>query len=173
VQVSYTTTVDDYVAFALHAYWKSSSMRTRFWAAWVVIPICCFVVATYLELSYSQTIAAVCVGGFGVVYSVFYPPIFWHRVSDATRKYAEEMGPTGTIGRITLILTDETLTEVTEAARSEARWRDMKGMEVVGDCTYIYITGLLAAIIPRHGFEPDEDYFAVRDFALAKLAPPG
>lgn len=87
------------------------------------------------------------------------------------RRYFREQGTRGVVGRITLVLTDEKLTYRTETVESVARWGDMKGVEVVGECTYIWVSGLQAAIIPRHGFEREEDYVAVRDFALAKLRP--
>ena len=45
----------------------------------------------------------------------------------------------------------------------------MVGVEVVGDCTYIQITQLSVAIIPKHGFEREEEYFEARDFAVARL----
>jgi hypothetical protein len=105
----------------------------------------------------------------GAVYAIVYP--FVHRVwiASAVRAYTQDLGSRGIIGRITLVLEEDTLTERTELVQTVARWRDMKGVEVVGDCTYIYVTGMLAAIIPRHGFERPEDYEAVREFAVAKV----
>jgi hypothetical protein len=170
VEVSYTTTLDDYVALSLHVMKRSPSMRSRFWLGWTLLTLAFLIGAAFLVTI--NPVGAAVLSVLAVAYAISYP--FVHRawVASAVRAYAEDLGTRGVIGRITLILTDETLTERTASVESVARWRDMVGVEVVGDCTYIYVTGLLAAIIPRHGFEREEDYEAVRDFVLAKLRKP-
>jgi hypothetical protein len=72
-------------------------------------------------------------------------------------------------GPIRLILSEESLVEITELTRTEARWRDMDGIEEVGDYTFIMVTGMTAAILPRRGFEREDDYLSVRDFARARF----
>jgi hypothetical protein len=63
----------------------------------------------------------------------------------------------------------DTLVEITEIGRTEVRWENMKGVDDAGDRTYIFVTGMLASILPRRGFDSDEEYFAARDFAMRKL----
>jgi hypothetical protein len=167
MEVSYTTTLDDYVAYSLHTLKRSPSMKLRFALAWALLPIGCWFGAALLVGSNSPAAAMLAAGG--AAYAIIYPFVHWAWTASAVRAYAQDLGARGVIGRITLILADDTLTERTESVQSVACWRDMKGVEVIGDCTYIYVTGLLAAIIPRHGFERPEDYEAVRDFAVAKL----
>jgi YcxB-like protein len=170
VEVTYTTTIDDYVAWNMHSLKRSKSMTLRFVLNWVMPPLLCGIVAVVLGEGYP--LLAVLLAISGVLYAVSYPFVYHAMVSSAVRAYAQDLGTQGVIGRLTLILEEDTLTERTKSVQSVARWRDMKGMEVVGDCTYIYVTGLLAAIIPRHGFERPEEYEAVRDFALGKLTNP-
>jgi hypothetical protein len=86
------------------------------------------------------------------------------------------LGTRGTLGRITLILTAESLVEITETTRTEVRWKDIAGVDEVGEYTFIFITGLSAVTLPRHGCDTDDDYRAARDFALAQVvqrAKPG
>lgn len=117
--------------------------------------------------------------GVVLVVIVMYPVMRWLRPrSPGKREFTEHyqsvargMRERGELGRITLALTNQTLTERTTAGASVVRWRDMPGMEVAGDYTFIQVTSELFAIIPRHGFDREEDYAAVRDFALAKLSP--
>jgi hypothetical protein len=170
VEVSYTTTIDDYVTFSLHTLTRSPSMKWRFSISWILLPLGCWIWAALLANDNPELAAMLAIGG--VAYAIVYP--FVHRVyvNRAVRAYAQDLGTRGVIGRITLVFADDTLTERTESVQSVARWRDMKGVEVVGDCTYVYVTGLLATIIPRHGFERAEDYDAVREFAVAKLGKP-
>ena len=170
MEVSYTTTLDDYVAYSLHTLKRSSSMKWRIGMCWALPPLACLIASVLLVGS--DPIVPVMVAAGGAAYAIIYP--FAHRawVGQAIRAYAQDLGAQGVIGRITLILTNESMTERTETVQSVARWQDMKGMEVVGDCTYIYVTGLLTAIIPRHGFERKEDYDAVLQFAVQKLGQP-
>jgi hypothetical protein len=170
LELTYTTTLDDYVAFSMHTLKRSPSMKWRVGLGWALIPLGCWLWAALLINTVPAAAAILAFGG--VAYAVIYPLGHHAWVSSAIRAYAQDLGARGVIGRITLVLADDTLTERTESVQSVARWQDMKGVEVVGDCTYIYVTGMLAAIIPRHGFERAEDYEAVRDFALAKLAKP-
>ena len=170
MEVTYTTTLDDYVAFSMHMLKRSPTMRWRVGLSWTVIPVACWISALLLVSTVPAAAATLAFGG--LAYAGMYPLIQHAWVTSTIRAYAKDVGVRGVIGRTTLVLADDTLTERAEAVQSVARWQDMKGVEVVGDCTYIYVTGLLAAIVPRQGFERDEDYEAVRDFALAKLARP-
>ena len=151
MEVSYTTTLDDYVAFSMHAVKRSPSMKWRFGLGWAFLTLGFLIWAALLATPYP--VAAISLAVAGVVCGVGYPFFFRVYVKRGVRAVAEDLGARGVIGRITLVLTDDTLTERTESVQSVARWKDMKGVEVVGDNTYIYVTGLLAAIIPRHGFE--------------------
>ena len=167
MEVSYTTTIDDYVAYSMHALKRSPSMKWRLALGWVLIPLGCWVGAALLASGDPALAAGLAAGGAAC--AVIAPPVQRASIASAVRAYAHDLGTRGVIGRITLVLEDDTLTERTESVQSVARWRDMQGVEVVGDCTYIHVTGLLAAIVPRRGFERPEDYEAVRDFAVAKL----
>lgn len=170
MEVSYATTIDDYVAYNMHALKRSPSMKWRLALGWVLVPLGCWIGAALMVSGDPAIAAALAISG--VAYAVTGPFVQRAWIASAVRAYARDLGASGVIGRITLVLDDDTLTERTESVQSVARWRDMKGVEVVGDCTYIYVTGLLAAIVPRHGFERPEDYEAVRDFAVAKLGRP-
>jgi hypothetical protein len=167
VEVSYTTTLDDYVAFNLHTLKHSSSMKWRFRLGWALVPLGCLIAVILLASKKPGLALALAAGG--VVYAIVYPLLYPGWAARTVGAYARDLGARGVIGRMTLILTDDSLTERTDTVESVARWQDMKGVDVLADCTYIYITGLSAAIIPRHGFERVEEYEAVRDFAVAKL----
>jgi hypothetical protein len=169
LEVTYTTTLDDYVTLSLHMLRRSWSACLTYYFSWLGVPTICLIVTATLVSYTDMGVAAILTGTVGMLHAVFYPAIRRVWVAGVVRGYAKDFGSRGVIGRITLMLSDTTFVEVTETTRSEAQWRDMKRIEVVGDSTYIYVTGLSTAIVPRHGFDRDEDYFATRDFALAKL----
>ena len=167
MEVSYTTTIDDLVDAMVH-FRRNMPFLRRVNQLLVAMIIVGGSLWTFIVFERSPA-AAICVGLLTVASLAAYPRI--HRVTEKRHvgRLIKAMGARGLIGRITLILTDESLTEQTETVRSVARWQDMNRVEAVGDCTYIYLTGMSMAIIPRHGFERDEDYTAVRAFVMGKL----
>ncbi|WP_420841886.1 YcxB family protein [Fimbriiglobus ruber] len=106
--------------------------------------------------------------GAGLLYAFWFPLTYKSRVEGLLRAHLQKNGSRGIVGPITLILTDDSLTEITEITRSEARWQNIQRVDVSGDYTFIYVNSSSAAILPRHGFDSGEEYEAVRDFALAR-----
>jgi hypothetical protein len=171
VEVWYTLTLDEYVEFNLYAYRRSGADRRVRLLMWVILPLVITVSAVAVMMSeeadaVGTTIRTMVLFAAAAVYP------FVHRamIRRHVRAYANKLGTQGVTGPVKLILSEESLTEITEAARSEYRWADMKEIAEVSDRTYIFVTGLSAAILPRSGFENDKDYEAVRDFAMRKLA---
>ncbi len=170
VEIAYTTTLDDYVAFSMHMLRKSKAARGRFMASWLILPLVALFAAAILAITdglLSETPITLAV--VGVLYIVIFPSYHRRWIAKYVRNYAKQLGARGVVGPIRLILSDESLTEITELTRTEAKWENMNGIEEVGDYTFILITGMSAAIVPRHGFERDGDYLMVRDFALARI----
>lgn len=169
MQITYTTTLEDYVAFNRHVTWKSAVMWEVVLLCWLVVPAIAVACAAVLVMTEDSWAVAMIVAGIGLAYAVVFPPICRIWVDGLVRAFAKGLGTRGMIGRITLILTEESLVEITETTRSEVRWQDIKGVEVTRKHTFIFITGLSAAILPRHGCGSDKDYDAAREFALAQF----
>jgi hypothetical protein len=173
MQISYTTTLDDYVEFQRFAFWKYPVTWGTYLLAWPLLPLVFLVGAAGLFLEDSndplRVAVALVFAGVGFALAIAYPWLFRGLLGLLTRLLARSRGTRGMVGRITLILSEESLTEITEITRTEARWESMHSVEVAGDYTFIFVTAHLAAIIPRYGFDDDEDYDAVRAFALAHV----
>jgi hypothetical protein len=173
VQITYMTTLEDYVAFNRHVARKSAVLWAIFLLGWLVLPIIAAIALPVLIILSDLWSIAVIVGLFGLLYAAIYPPVYRWWYDEIMRAHARGLGTRGVIGRITLVLTEQSLVEITETTRSEVRWQDVNGVEVAGDYTFIFVTGLSAAILPRYGFECDEDYEGVKEFALAKVGHAG
>lgn len=178
LEVSYIVTLDDHVAFSLHWLKRSGSGAPPTWplVVWALLAVGGLIGGYQLAdtnpaVASPLRIAGVWFAILGVAWPILYPPLHWAAIRSAVRRQAEQLG-LGRERRITLALTEDTLTEWADSVESVARWDAMKGVEVVGDCTYIYVTSMLTAVVPRHGFKRPETYEAVRDFALAKLDRP-
>ncbi len=160
LEFSYTITKDDYVEYNMHM------IKKRLGIHWGILPIGCVAWIGIPAYFYPIVTVSLVVCSVGIIW--IWLNIYRTRITQYVQ--AQEFGAEGFIERVTLFVTDETLTERTVVADTVIRWQDMKGMKVVGDCTYIYVTDELSAIIPRHGFVLQDDYEAVRDFALEKLS---
>jgi hypothetical protein len=164
MEVSYTTTLDDFVAYNLYLYRKANMLRKPFIVCWSAL----FVLGGILGLIFAENWAF---RAYGVVILLFAfsPLAFPLMVARQVRDIARKRGGQGLLGPTRLILTDESLTELTSSGKTETYWQNMAGIDEVGDHTFISITGLTAVILPRHGFEQAADYERARDFAMARF----
>ncbi|MFO0928355.1 MAG: YcxB family protein [Gemmataceae bacterium] len=170
MEVSFTTTVDDHVAYQLHVLKRSRFIRRQQYLGWLVPPGV-FSLLAFLLL-FVEPVVAVIALAVSAVWLLLFP--FCQRACQrhALRSFIREIQGREKNDHTSLVLTDERLSDQTGVVQILVRWQDMKGVEVVGDNTYIHLTGTLGILIPRRGFERAEDYEAVRDFAVAKLGKP-
>lgn len=167
VEVRYTTTMDDFIDAMVHVRRNMPFMRR---VRQLIVVLFVFGGGLWTLILFAESPAeALFVGLLTVVFVAVFPQ--FHRITERSHvgKQIKAMGARGLFGQSTLVLTEESLIEQTETIRLEVRWQDMNRVEIVGDNTYIYLTGMSMVIIPRHGFERDDDYIAVRDFVIGKL----
>jgi hypothetical protein len=169
MHVRYTVTLDDFVAFNLYITRKSGAGRPGYLIMWLVPPAL-GIAATVRLLQLDHLPLAIGLTGISLFWLVFLPVRFRDALARNARAFVKKLGGRGIIGERGLILTEEMLVAVSEIARTEVRWENMAGVDVVGETTYIFISGISALIVPRRGFDSDAEYEAVRDFALRKLA---
>ena len=173
MEVRYTVTLDDLVAFNLYMTRKSGVGRPGYLIFWFGFPLFCAALAA-LVLSLEPNALTVglalglCAGA--VVWPFTFPRSFRSAQARNTRAFVKRLGGRGIIGERLLSLSEEKLVAVSETFRTEVRWENLTGVEEVGDYTYIFIAGISAVILPRHGCDGDEEYEAARDFALRMLA---
>ena len=172
MEVRFTVTLEDYIAFNLHTVRKAGSGRTAYLAMWLGIPVIFVALAVSMWPFESGAAVLLAIGHafVAVLFLCIYPALARAAVERNVRAQAKKMDTRGIVGEITLIFSEESLVEITEAARTEVRWEHMKCVDVVGDYTYIFVTGVSASILPRHGFDSAAEYESARDFALRKLA---
>jgi hypothetical protein len=169
MEVRYTVSLNDFVALSLYLNRKSGAGRTGYLVAWLGLPIFCAAGAVWLLQSDCEPLA-VGLAGLAAFWLIIFPYRFRDAPARNVRTHVKNLGGRGIIGERAVILSEEKLVAISETFRTEVRWENMTGVEVVGECTYVFISGISALILPRHGFATDEEYEAVRDFALRKLA---
>jgi hypothetical protein len=168
MEVTYTTTVDDFVACHRHVLKRRTPFNWPFWGVWLLVPLGCvhwivFHRTGYPEHTFYASTAA-------ILWLLLYP--LCHRVGHDhhVSEYARLLEQHGTIGPITLLLDEETLTERNPVVEARARWKTMYELDDLGDVTYVYVTGVYTAIIPRHGFQRPEEYESVRTYIRERFA---
>jgi hypothetical protein len=169
VEVRYTVTLEDFVALNLYLTRKSGVGRAGYLTVWLGLPLLCMVGAAQV-LQHDNQPMAFGLMAVAVFTLVIFPSSYRAALARNARAFVKKLGGRGIIGERTLILSEESLVAISETFRTEARWENMTGVDVVGDYTYIFIAGISALILPRHGCDSDEEYDAARDFALRKLA---
>jgi hypothetical protein len=167
VEVAYTLTLEDYIAFNLHLFKKTKMPRMPFQIALAIVLFLIGAGGLAASLMRGKDLVMTAVSVLILCSSTFpvtYPIWIAHQI----RVYVKKLGTHGVTGPMRLILSDESLVEITETGRTEAKWRDMLGVEEIDSYTFIRITGLSACILPRAGFASEEEYTRVRDFATAR-----
>jgi hypothetical protein len=170
MEVTYTTTPEDYAVYCMHCNAKSKTSFHYYMVNWLLWPIAALVVAGYGHYFgewRAITIATIILAA--AVMLVFYPLYYRLYLKGYIQTQMKELGGKGIIGTITLIANEDTLTEITETTRSEVRWKDIHRLDEVGDYTFIFVTPLNAAILPKHAFSSPSQYQEITSYARERL----
>lgn len=170
LEMTCTNSMDDLVAFHTFALKRSPYLRKRLVRSWVVLPVGLVVIALVLWAAATYPPLALSVAVSGAVIALFFPLIWQSWIWQWARQLAAQ-NAAGGLFPTTLTLTDDVLRVRGRVTETTARWDMMVGVEAGPDHTFILVTELFAVVVPRHTLGREEDYAAVRDFALAKLAP--
>ncbi len=166
IDVKFRTTLEDYVAFCRHHYRHSRTARVRRLVGWLLPPLACLLYAasSLPRDGWNSPLVLWLLAG-AVAWLAVHPFIHNHLMDSYVRSYASEGGTRGVFGDIRLILSEEALVMVTETIRTEASWGDVHRIDDQGDYTFIYVTPLAAQILPRRGFESEQEYKQVKEYA--------
>lgn len=171
MEVTYTVTLDDFTAFSLYSLRRSPSLVRRLRVGWLGPPVLFAGLAAF-RWSGNDPERAILFDTLAAVWLVAHPLLTRALVTRSVQAFTRDHGSRGVLGPTILVLTEDSLTERTETVQSVIRWQDMQGVEIDGDRTYVYVTGLSGAIISRQGFERPEEYDAVQEFVFSKLGKP-
>lgn len=172
MEVRYTLTLKDFVAFNLYITKKSGAGRAGYLIMWLG-PVVLGTAAAALLLLQGHEVAACAPAICATVWLLTIPSRYQAGLERNVRTFVKNLGGRGVLGKRALILSEELLIVVTETYHTEVRWENLQGIDVVGDYTYLFIAGISAVILPRHGCASEEGYEAGRDFALRKVGAGG
>jgi hypothetical protein len=170
MEVSYTVTMEEYVNFNRFMARKFGTGLSSHLASWVFVALfsAAVAVALYgLGKDYEDWAFATAVAGF--VCTMAYPIVSRKSMNRQIRDLVRKTTTEREFGTRTAIFSDKSLIVVSEMGRVELKWEAMDRVEEVRDTTYLFITKASAIILPRRGFDRDEDYVRARDFAFRKF----
>lgn len=186
MELNYRLELADYQAFARHFtlqshlwIWNERILAILFFG---LIPLGCLVAAALVAMPPLSDYEAAAVLA---VFAVSSCAVWWcvqhwilqkvhHTLLDwYLRWFVQHQGAQGVLGEIRLILTEDTLTEITETTTTTARWQSIHRLDEAPEHFYIYVTSFAAAIVPRRAFASPAEYDAAREFAKMCLARAG
>jgi len=167
MKVEFTTTIDDYVAFNRFAWRKSRSLRAVYIIGWFFLPILFSIIAlgTMRQSLVHATIFAVP----ALLWLAAFPYVYRAQTNRQIRSFATRMGAPRTPVKSRLVPSNESITSIADSVTTTAKWADIKSVELDGDYTFVFLTAVSALIIPRHGFDSEDEYEEVREFALRQV----
>ncbi len=168
LEVTYSAKLSDLVECSMQMLKRSSAGRRELGCGWVGLTGG-FVAIGVLLLLFLHWVPSLVCGILAIYFVILYPLIYRRGKERAIRQYLESLGTQGLTGPVTLTITEDTLTYRTETTTTTVRWRDMNGVQDLGDAIFLQVNSLSAAVLPRRRFERGDEYDAVRDFALAVL----
>jgi len=164
MEVAYQTTPEDFIAYCRHSFRRSRTILYSWLMGWIFLPLGIALFALWLFLVGWDEVLPILLLGGSACYLILYPLTYRLWMDLYLRSYVGEKGLKGIVGNIRLVLTKDSLIEITEITRSEVLWKNVHRIDDQGDNMYIYVTPMLAAIVPKHGFRFEEEYDQVKAY---------
>jgi hypothetical protein len=135
MEVKYVVSMDDFVAFNRHVFAKSSATWMSYVVGWMSVPLLCLLLAGVLISFADLHWLAIVLVVVGILAAAVYPLVYSYHIDYTVRALATQAGTRGLLGPMRLLLTDDSLAEISEAAKVEVRWESLQNVEVVGERT--------------------------------------
>ena len=169
LDVTFHRSVDEYIAFQMHALNTSKSLRRRQRVAGLSIPFAS-ALAGFLCLQRPDLINfAYFFFALAGVSLIFYPYLLRWRIAQMLKKLVSEAGSRGIEADVRHILTDNSITQIVDDAKSEYPWRTVDRIDETPTHAFLFVTPMSALIWPRKRFRTEDEYQQVVDFAKERL----
>src|SRR4051794_35456897 len=132
MEVRYTVTLEDFVAFNLYITRKSGVGRAGFLVIRFGLPLLCAAIAALvLQLESNAFTVGLVLGlcALAVIWPFTFPSSYRSAQARNTRAFVKRLGGRGIIGERLLSVSEEKLIAVSETFRTEVRWENLTGVE--------------------------------------------
>ena len=159
MNIEYQNTAEDLLHLNLYHFQQSPVYRRKRVLYQFSFPVILVVGVLILVLIPSINVSPLLILpiGFVVVFWIVYMPrVLRRNVTKQVEKMYLEGRVDNTICKHKLLLTPETITDKTDFGKIETPWSDVQRIVMTDRYVYIYISEILAHIVPRNIFSSDE-----------------
>ena len=170
LEANFIVTIDDMIEFNLHALGKNQANIWLYRILWLIVPGFLFFFGIRLFLEDRGLLIGVAQVAFGLLWAF----LFWPMIAIFNRWYTRmvvtERTMKATIGPTTIVLDEERVLVRKERYDFSTQWKYVNHVEETQGILYLYLSEMIAVVIPRYRFDRPEEYQAVRDFAFRRVS---
>jgi hypothetical protein len=168
--IDYENTLQDLLDFAVYHYWHSPSVRRTLVLGWVVTAVLMLVATGILvgTVEADERWAAGLIAGIPcMLLWLALPWLYFAAIRSSTsRMYRESAGSNlNLIGPRRLTLSGDLLNYSTPISQMLNRWSGVERIAVDREAFYIYLSSVLAIVVPRRAFGSDAEFRAFAQLA--------
>ncbi|WP_235674879.1 MULTISPECIES: YcxB family protein [Bacillus cereus group] len=156
MQIEYTLTEQDFIAFNLHYARHSKTVkRSLVFQHYIVasiffaVPLSVFFIGppgqVYTGLPVIFLLA-------GVIWILFYPKYFYNHIKRNLEKMIREGSYSNLLGKHNLQITDEGIIETNSGGETKRNWKGIEKIEENEAYIFIYVGSMSANIVPKTAF---------------------
>lgn len=161
IEIEYNNTLSDMVEFNLYHYKYSPAMKKTMRSIKLGSTLLVVIAMAFLSYRTGDNFAYLIMLPLGIVFSVIIffiwpiPRIFENNIKKQTLRFYKEGANKHYIGKHTLTLAAEGITETTEYGEQKTKWSGVEKVALSDKHIYIYIASVQAFVIPVDSF-PDQ-----------------
>lgn len=171
MNVSFTITVDDLIAFNLHHLRHSPTARRNYWRSLLLPPVIWILLCLGLsrlaitpERSWLQSIGALLPLFMGaLVYVAIFPPLRKRAIRRQLRGFLGEGDNSSVLGPRRIEVTPEGVCETAESGQTQCTWKAIKRVDASDEHIMLYRSSTLAFIVPKRSFVDQAQLTAFMD----------
>lgn len=156
-EFSYSVTLEDTLRFAEHIYRTSPKFRRPrlFWCIFAPSVFIFWTIHHYWDI---QRFDGLCLFlALVSMTAVLFLPRQYDRL-ELRRIFRHCLRPDVDTGSLRLVVTDDSITEISSSRRITLAWNQVPKIEIQTDHIYVYTSLDCGIVIPRHSFESGQSY---------------
>jgi hypothetical protein len=157
MRVQFEITLDDVVAFNRYAIQHSPVFRRNYWIVMGCIPVMALIVALVNSRSWNSLSFWLPLVAITIVLLIIFPLWYKHENDQTVIKVMRTGKNRGTLGKHTLLISEDGLVETTEVNESRWAWTGIERVEQIEHYIFIFVSSNAAHIIPKRAFASTEE----------------
>lgn len=154
--IRYNITMDDLVAFNLYHFTRSPFIKGINYGVMIVVAMLIVLGFSFASISSGEPIAAILGVIFAALFCVIYQWMWPASLDWHVRRLLSEGHTKGMLGPHELEIDPQGIIERTDMNESRTAWRGVDRIVETEDYAFIYISAIMAHVIPKHATTTDD-----------------